>query len=151
MQINNEAETQVIKKKISKTQKDWIPHFNAKGEKMISAPDLYNLAKENNKEILKSIQEDFEEYVVTSTRINYMKDSLDAEIIHDFGSTVVKPKSINVKVPVYVGEKTREYSFHLFSGRNCFSCLNNSSVFTVPDTEIVFCSVSIVRIMCLFI
>lgn len=25
---------------LSKSQNDWIPHFNAKGEKMVSMPDI---------------------------------------------------------------------------------------------------------------
>ena len=104
MQINNEAETEVVTKKLRMTQQDWITHFNKKGEKMVSAADLYSLAKEDNKELLKSIQKDFEYYVVTSTRINYIKDSLDAEIIHDFGSTVAKPKATNVKIPIFEGD-----------------------------------------------
>lgn len=33
MQINKEHECEIVKKSISKTQKDWIEYFNKKGEK----------------------------------------------------------------------------------------------------------------------
>ena len=45
MQINKEPECEVIKEKLKKTQKDWIPHFNNKGEKMISVPDIDKILK----------------------------------------------------------------------------------------------------------
>lgn len=116
-QISKEAEFEVIKQKIKKNQKDWTEHFNQKGMKMISAPDIYRIAKEDHKELIERLKEDFSDnyYLVTSTRIKYSKDNLDAEIIHDADSIVVKPKSVNVKVYVYSGEvyvysgeKTRE-------------------------------------------
>ncbi len=100
MQINKESECEIIKKKIKKNPKDWAEHFNNKGEKMISAPDIY---KAENKELIESLKEDFEEsWEVTSTRIIYNKDNLNAEIIHDADSNVVKPKSL---------EKTRNLDF----------------------------------------
>ena len=99
MQINKEAECEVIKKQIRKTQKDWIEYFNSKNMKMISAPDIY---KVENKTVIESLKKDFKEnWEVTSTRIIYNKDNLNAEIIHDVDSNVVKPKKYKVKIPVF--------------------------------------------------
>ena len=100
MQINKEPECKITKETMQKTQKDWTEYFNNKdkGEKMISAPDIY---KAKNKAIIESLKKDFEEnWEVTSTRIIYNKKSLNAEIIHDVDSKIVKPKKYKVKVPV---------------------------------------------------
>lgn len=100
MQINKEAECEVVKKKLSKIQKDWIEYFNNKGEKMISAPDIYKVAKEENKGLTQSLVEDFKDsWVVTSSRTVYEKNSLNAEIIHDADSKIVKSKSYKVTIP----------------------------------------------------
>jgi len=109
MNINKEAECEVVKKQIQKTQKDWIKYFNKKGEKMISAADIYQLAKEENKGLIESLQKDFKDmWVITSTRVIYNKDDLNAEIIHDADSTIVKPKVYgNIKIPDY-GEEAKE-------------------------------------------
>ncbi len=102
MQINKESECETIKKQMRKTQKDWIDHFNSKGEKMISAPDIYKVAKKENKAIIESLKKDFKEsWEVTSTRIIYNKDNLNAEIIHDVDSKITKPKKYKVKIPIF--------------------------------------------------
>ena len=76
MQINKEPECEIIKKKIRKNQKDWIEYFNNKNMKMISAPDIYRVAKQENKTIIESLKKDFDEsWEVTSTRIIYNKDN----------------------------------------------------------------------------
>ncbi len=101
MQINKEHECEIVKKDMSKNQKDWIQYFNDKGQKMISAPDIYKVAKKGNNTIIKSLNEDFkEDGEVTSTRIIYNNKNLQAEIIHDADSKVVKPKKYKVKVPI---------------------------------------------------
>jgi len=111
MQINKEAECEIIKRQMSKTQQDWIQYFNNKGEKMISTPDIYRVAKEEKKGLIESLQKDFKDkWIVTSTRIVYNKDNLDAKIIHDIGSTIVKSKKYNLEVPVYDGELVKENS-----------------------------------------
>ncbi len=99
--INQKAETEVVTKKLRKTQEDWIAHFNSKGEKMMSAADLYSVAKSEHKTLIQSLSEDLEDYIVTSTRITYSKENLTAEITQDFGSEIVKPKTSKVKVPVF--------------------------------------------------
>ena len=100
MQIDKESVTETVKRKISKTQKDWIDFFNSKGKKMISAPDIYSIAKEGNKKLLKSLAKDCDEHwVVTSTRIVYSKENLEAEIIHDADSTVVSQTSTKLIIP----------------------------------------------------
>ena len=103
-QINKEPESETIKKQMKKTQKEWVEHFNSKSMKMISAPDIYKVAKTENKAIIRSLEKDFEEsWEVTSTRIIYSKNNLKAEIIHDVDSNIVKPKRYKVKVPVLEG------------------------------------------------
>ncbi len=105
MQINKEAECEIIKKPIKKNQKDWIDYFNNKREKMISASDIYKIAKKENKAIIGSLKKDFEESgEVTSTRIIYNKDNLNAEIIHDVDSKIVTSKKYKVKIPVFDGD-----------------------------------------------
>ena len=102
MQINKEHECEIVKKTMEKNQKDWVAYFNNKGEKMISAPDIYKAAK---KEIIESLKEDFkEDWEVTSTRIIYNKKNLNAEIIHDVDSKIVRPKKYQVKIPEFNGD-----------------------------------------------
>ncbi len=105
MQINKESECKIIKESIEKNQKDWVEHFNNKGEKMISTPDIYKVAKKGNKAIIESLKKDFEEnWEVTSTRIIYNKKSLNAKIIHDADSKVVNSKKHKVKIPILDGD-----------------------------------------------
>ena len=121
MQINKEHECEVVKKSISKTQKDWIYYFNNKGEKMISTPNIY---RATNKELIESLKKDFEDSLeVTSTRIIYDKDNLNAEIIHDVDSKVVKPKKCKVKIPILDGDfeenkETEKYLQALFDTKD---------------------------------
>ena len=100
MQINKEPEYKIIKKQLSKNQEDWIKYFNDKKTKMISAPDIYKVAKQENKTIIESLKKDFKEsYEITSTRIIYNEDNLNAEIIHDADSKIVKSKKYKVEIP----------------------------------------------------
>ncbi len=121
MQINKEHEKEIVKKELSKNQKDWINYFNSKGEKMISAPDIYRVV---NKEIIESLKEDFkEDWEVTSTRIIYNKKNLQAEIIHDADSKITKPKKYKVKVPILNGKfeenkETEKYLQALFDTKD---------------------------------
>ncbi len=113
IQINKEHECEIIKKTMEKNQKDWIDYFNNKGEKMISASDIYKATK---KEIIESLKKDFEDnWEVTSTRIIYNKKNLQAEIIHDADSKIAKPKKYKVKVPVLNGnfEENKETEKYL--------------------------------------
>lgn len=121
MKINKEHECEVVKKSMSKTQKDWVNYFNNKGEKMVSAPDIYRAV---NKELIESLKGDFEDdWEVTSTRIIYNKDNLNAEIIHDADSKITKPKQYKVKVPVLNGnfeenKETEKYLQALFDTKD---------------------------------
>ncbi len=121
IKINKEHECEVVKKSIKKNQKEWIDYFNNKGEKMISAPDIYRAAK---KEIIESLKEDFEEnWEVTSTRIIYNKKNLNADIIHNVDSKIAKPKKYKVKVPVLNGnfeenKETEKYLQALFDTKD---------------------------------
>ena len=99
MQIKKESECKVVKEQLKKTQKDWVEYFNNKGEKMISAPDIYKAAKQESKGIINSLRKDFNDYwLITSTRIIYNKKNLKAEIIHDADSNIVKPNKYNEPV-----------------------------------------------------
>ena len=121
MQINKEHECEIIKEPMKKNQKEFVGHFNNKGEKMISAPDIY---KATNKTLIESLKEDFkEDWEVTSTRIIYNKDNLNAEIIHDVDSKVVTPKKYKVKIPVLDGDfeqdsETEKYLQALFDTKD---------------------------------
>ena len=124
MQINKEAECEVIKEEMRKTQKDWIDYFNDKGEKMISAPDIHKVAKQDNKAIIQSLKEDFEKsWESTSTRITYNKNNLKAEIVHDADSNITKPKKYKVKIPILNGnfeenKETEKYLQTLFDTKD---------------------------------
>ena len=124
MKINKEHECEIVKKEMSKTQKDWVEYFNNKGEKMISAPDIYKVAKKENKAIIESLNQDFkEDWEVTSTRVVYNKKNLNAEIIHDIDSKIAKPKKYKVNVPILNGnfeenKETEKYLQALFDTKN---------------------------------
>ncbi len=85
-----------------RTQEQAIAHHNERKERMLSMPDIFQLVKENNTEVMGSLREDFDpRWLITSTRIIYNKDNLSAKIIHNADSTVTKPIEINLKeVPV---------------------------------------------------
>ncbi|MFH1637912.1 MAG: hypothetical protein ABIB71_05795 [Candidatus Woesearchaeota archaeon] len=87
------------------TQNDWIAKYNGAGKRMASVADYYALGKSGDEGLLKSVQEDFERWVMTSTRILYSKESLDAEIVDYYGSTVVEPVKRNILIPDYSGWK----------------------------------------------
>ena len=61
MQINKEAECETTKTQLKMTQKEFVKHFNNKNHKMISALDIYTVAKKGNKTILESLKKDFKE------------------------------------------------------------------------------------------
>ena len=88
---------------------------------MISAPDIYKVA---NKGIIESLKKDFkEDWEVTSTRIIYNKKNLNAEIIHNVESKVVKSKKYKEKVPILNGnveenKETEKYLQALFDTKD---------------------------------
>ncbi len=91
---------------LSVRQGDHIRRFNDLGKIMASMPDLYDTGKSASPEVLESLQKDFHEtWVISSSRIHYEKDSLEAVITHYFNSTVVSPREIKVLVPYYNGVK----------------------------------------------
>ncbi len=89
----------------SHTQNEWIPYFDKlknPRKRMISAPDVYRMGQSGSPDLLQSVREDFEKsWFVSSTRINYASDTLDAKITHNYGSTAVQPTERKVAVPVY--------------------------------------------------
>lgn len=88
----------------TRTQEKWIPYFNQKRKRMISAPDVYRIVQNGTPNLIQSVRNDFEEdWLVTSTRETYIPNTLDARITHNYGSTVVRPTEKTVLVPVYQG------------------------------------------------
>ena len=88
----------------AKTQEVWIIYFNELKKPMISSPDVYRAGQEGNSRLVASLRNDFNEsWLVTSTRESYDSNTLNAKITQDYGSTVVKPTSKKVLVPVYGG------------------------------------------------
>lgn len=101
--INKEPEYE--KTPMQKNQNDWIAYFNEQKLKMVSAPDIYRAIKEKDTQVIESLKKDFiDDWEVTSTRIEYSKDSLKAKIIHDADSLIVKPLAYEVEIPYYDGE-----------------------------------------------
>ncbi|HLC50693.1 MAG TPA: hypothetical protein VJI97_04685 [Candidatus Nanoarchaeia archaeon] len=85
-----------------RNQNQWIHYFNGQKKPMVSAPDIYRAGQNGSSALIDSLQEDFDKsWVVSSTGINYNADNLDARIIHNKGSIVVKPTQRKVLVPVY--------------------------------------------------
>ena len=90
-------------KPISANQNSFIKKFNESGRIMIAAPDVYEAGKSGDKDLIKSLQEDFNSWLCVSTRISYKKDSLEGAIAHYFGSNAIEPNEIKVIIPVYTG------------------------------------------------
>ena len=81
-----------------RTQEEWIQYFDDEKKCMISMPDVFQIVKENNTEVIESLRKDFKDHwLVTSTRIIYDKKDLSAKIIHNADSVVAKPTEINLK------------------------------------------------------
>lgn len=75
-----------------RNQIDWIDFFNKERKIMISVSDVYKA--------------DFNSHrLITSTRIIYNPNDLQARIVHNFGSTIVKPTEKSLIVPVYGDEQ----------------------------------------------
>jgi len=86
----------------ARTQNGWIDYHNKERKATMSASDVYSAPDS----ILRSLREDCKKsWLVTGTRISYNPADLSAKIIHDFGSTVVKPKETSLVVPVYRDEQ----------------------------------------------
>jgi len=83
------------------TQDEWITFFNKQGKAMIDASDLYKAGQAGSDELVNSLQEALKHGIFTSTRIIYDHNTLDARIIHNYKSAVVKPTESKVAIPVY--------------------------------------------------
>ncbi len=85
-----------------RTQEQAIAHHNKRKERMLSIPDVFQLVKAIfYQSLFLMILFLLFCFLVTSTRIIYSEDNLSAKIIHNAGSTVLKPTEINLKeVPV---------------------------------------------------
>jgi len=87
-----------------RTHLGWIDYFNIRKKRMISAPDIYRAAQTESEELLDSLRNDFNQKgIVTSTRIFYNPDKLEATICHNTGSSVINPTKLQTVVPVYKG------------------------------------------------
>ena len=84
-----------------RTQKDWIPIFNGRKEKMISVADTADIAENNQEADLAKLHSDFKGILMSSSQLEFNTHDLGATITHDVGSEVVKPTKIVLKeVPV---------------------------------------------------
>ncbi len=84
------------------TQNQFIAHGNTEGIIIASVADVYRAGKADNEDLIQSLGVDFDEdYIVTSTRIDYNADDLDALVTHYFGSTVATPIQTNLKIADY--------------------------------------------------
>jgi len=85
-----------------KTQQDWIAFFNVQSKPMVSALDIYRVGKGGQEKLVEGLRADFKKHwEVTSTRITYSPETLNAKITHDYGSIVVQPTEKRLIVPVY--------------------------------------------------
>ena len=94
-----------------RTQDEWIEYWNKSDRVMASMADYYQYFKQlkgmNDKDkvktLLTSLREDFDyqekgNWLISSTRLVYSKDNLDARIIPHYGCAEQEAK---IKVPVY--------------------------------------------------
>ena len=112
----------------TRTQEQWIPIFNDRNERMISAPDSYQLAKEDNTTGIELVRKDFGGYdwLVTSTQMRY-KDNLKADIVHYTDSKWEKVYR-NITVPEYSGsfkedKETEKFLQALFDTKDKISTI----------------------------
>lgn len=85
-----------------KNQGDWIRHFNGKCDVMASVPDFYYAIQIGNNPLLGSLQKVLQNaWEITSTRIFYQLDSLNAKIVHYFGSQVIQPIETEIIIPFF--------------------------------------------------
>lgn len=84
-------------------QDEWIKYFNDNKRIMVSMPDLYQVGKAGNKKLIENLRKDFtDSWEISSTRIIYNKNDLNAKIIHYFNSKETKPIISNqLFIPVY--------------------------------------------------
>ena len=97
-------DTAAAENRAVKTQDDWITYWNTltDGRVMASMGDFYRAGKEADSKLLRSLQRDFNKnFLITSTRIYYDPDSLEATIIDYVGSTVVIPLERRTTIPAY--------------------------------------------------
>ncbi len=96
-----------------RTQDEWIEYWNKSDRVMASMADYYQYFKQlkgNNDEdkvktLLTSLREDFDHqekgnWLISSTRLVYSKDNLDARIIPHYGCA---REEVTIKVPYYGG------------------------------------------------
>ncbi len=98
-------------------QEQWVALYNAqegefKGKRMISSPDMIGTPEIASPEALASLQKDcIDRWVVTSTHnsfIPYQRTPLAGDVIHNYQSSVVRPKLISLdEIPVLRGESAR--------------------------------------------
>lgn len=94
---------QITPRAESMTQDRAISFWNERNTPMMSMADVWQVAKENNSEVIEDLRKDWKGWYwqVTSTRIIYDVSSLKGKVIHNFGSTVVKQTEIALdEIPV---------------------------------------------------
>ncbi len=89
-------------KPIRQAQDEHISQFNALGKVMASCADYYAAVKLGDATLTASLREDIRKgWIISSDRIAYCANSLDATITSYFGSSVVQSSERKVMIPVY--------------------------------------------------
>ncbi len=88
-------------------QEGHIYRFNRLNKVMIAMPDLYDAGKNATPEVIQSLRRDFQKsWIISSTRVYYETNNLEAVITHYFGSTIVSPEEVKVIIPDYSDSPT---------------------------------------------
>lgn len=115
-------------------QESHIYRFNRLGKVMVAMSDLYNAGKNATPEVIQSLRRDFQKsWVISSTRINYELNNLEAAITHYFGSKIVSPEEVKVVVPDYSNSPTLDQVLSNEEGLKYLQALFNTS----DDTEAI--------------
>ena len=84
------------------SQSGHIARCNELGIVMASMADFYEAGKSADQELIESLRTDFNEsWTISSTKIQYDRNSLEGTITHYFDSTVVEPIEQKLIIPVY--------------------------------------------------
>ena len=99
-----------------KTQHQWIDMYNTqagefKNKRMIASSDIIRAPGYASREAFESLQNDFFVGlgIVLSTRNSYERTTLAGKVIHNYQSSVVRPKAIFLEeIPVLNGEDAND-------------------------------------------
>ncbi|MBI5064799.1 hypothetical protein HZA97_01055 [Candidatus Woesearchaeota archaeon] len=108
------------------SQNSFIKAFNMVNSRMVSAADLYDWLKGADEKAIDNLRNDLKQNaLVTSTRIIYLKDSNESQIIHHFGSTLTPQQSSTVNI--FYPQNNLNYFSNLEGGLNLLQNLFNTN------------------------